>query len=108
MCFFESQFLNGLLIFGGLMLSNYSIDTVTRQYTVERSNRNAYHLLLYPLVVMCYPIESVDLKFILCSTAIWTAWRNMRIFFELTNNTKRIKRLFDAIVLLSFSSMKLL
>ena len=57
---------------------------------------------------MCYPIESVDLKFILCSTAIWTAWRNMRIFFELTNNTKRIKRLFDAIVLLSFSSMIIL
>ncbi len=106
--FFESKFLNGLLIFGALMLSNYSIDTVTRQYTVERSNRNGYHLLLYPLVVMCYPIESVDLKFILSSTAIWTAWRNMRIFFELTNNTKKIKRLFDAIILLSFSSLIIL
>tara|TARA_X000000950_G_scaffold252343_1_gene314371 strand:+ start:291 stop:1238 length:948 start_codon:yes stop_codon:yes gene_type:complete len=103
--FIESKIFNGVLIFGALMLSNYAIDSVTRQFTVERSNRSAYHLLLYPLVVMCYPIESVDLKFILSSTAIWAAWRNMRIFFELTNNTKRIERLFDAITLLSFSSI---
>ena len=32
----------------------------------------------------------------------------MRIFLELTNNTKRIKRLFDAIVLLSLSSLIIL
>ena len=106
--FVESKILNGVLIYGALMFSNYAIDTVTRQLTLERSNRNAYHLLLYPLVVMCYPIESVDLKFILSSTAIWAAWRNMRIFLELTNNTKRIKRLFDAMVLLSLSSLIIL
>ena len=106
--FVESKILNGLLIYGALMLSNYAIDTVTRQLTIERSNRNAYHLLLYPLVILCYPIESVDLKFILSSTAVWAAWRNMRIFLELTNNTKRIKRLFDAMVLLSLSSLIIL
>ncbi len=106
--FVESKILNGVLIYGALMFSNYAIDTVTRQLTLERSNRNAYHLLLYPLVVICYPIESVDLKFILSSTAIWAAWRNMRIFLELTNNTKRIKRLFDAMVLLSLSSLIIL
>ena len=106
--FVESKILNGVLIYGALMLSNYAIDTVTRQLTIERSNRNAYHLLLYPLVILCYPIESVDLKFILSSTAVWAAWRNMRIFLELTNNTKRIKRLFDAIVLLSLSSLIIL
>ena len=104
----ESKILNGVLIYGALMLSNYAIDTVTRQFTIERSNRNAYHLLLYPLVIICYPIESVDLKFILSSTAVWAAWRNMRIFLELTNNTKRIKRLFDAMVLLSISSLIIL
>ncbi len=106
--FVESKILNGVLIYGALMLSNYAIDTVTRQLTIERSNRNAYHLLLYPLVIICYPVESVDLKFILSSTAVWAAWRNMRIFLELTNNTKRIKRLFDAIVLLSLSSLIIL
>jgi hypothetical protein len=106
--FIESKILNGVLIYGALMLSNYAIDTITRQLTIERSNRNAYHLLLYPLVIVCYPIESVDLKFILSSTAVWAAWRNMRIFLELTNNTKRIKRLFDAMVLLSFSSLIIL
>ena len=90
------------------MLTNYAIDTVTRQLTIERSNRHAYHLLLYPLVIICYPIESVDLKFILSSTAVWAAWRNMRMFLELTNNTKRIKRLFDAIVLLSLSTLIIL
>ena len=106
--FVESKFFNGVLIYGALMLSNYAIDTVTRQLTIERSSRNAYHLLLYPLIIICYPIESVDLKFILSSTAVWAAWRNMRIFLELTNNTKRIKRLFDAIVLLSLSSLLIL
>ena len=106
--FVESKFFNGVLIYGALMLSNYAIDTVTRQLTIERSNRNAYHLLLYPLIIICYPIESVDLKFILSSTAVWAAWRNMRIFLELTNNTKKNKRLFDAMVLLSLSSLIIL
>ena len=103
--FVESKNLNGILIFGALLLSNYAIDTVTRQLTIERSNRNAYHLLLYPLVVMSYPIESVDMRFILSSAAIWAAWRNVRIFFELNNNSKKTKRLFDACILLSFSSI---
>jgi hypothetical protein len=106
--FVESKNLNGVLIFGALLLSNYAIDTVTRQLSIERSNRNAYHLLLYPLVVMSYPIESVDMRFILSSAAIWAAWRNMRIFFELNNNSKKTKRLFDACVLLSFSSLIIL
>ena len=106
--FVESKIFNGVLIYGSLMLSNYAIDTVTRQLTIERSNRNAYHLLLYPLIIICYPIESVDLKFILSSTAVWAAWRNMRIFLELTNNTKKNKRLFDAMVLLTLSSLIIL
>jgi len=106
--FVESKILNGVLIYGALMLSNYSIDTVSRQLTIDRSNRNAYHLLLYPLVILSYPIESVDLKFILSSAAVWAAWRNMRIFLELTDNLKRIKRLFDAVVLLSLSSLIIL
>ena len=106
--FVESKNLNVILIFGALLLSNYAIDTVTRQLSIERSNRNAYHLLLYPLVVMSYPIESVDMRFILSSAAIWAAWRNVRIFFELNNNSKKTKRLFDACVLLSFSSLIIL
>ena len=106
--FVESKNLNGILIFGALLLSNYAIDTVTRQLSIERSNRNAYHLLLYPLVVMSYPIESVDMRFILSSAAIWAAWRNVRIFFELNNNSKKTKRLFDACILLSFSSLIIL
>ena len=106
--FVESKNLNGILIFGALLLSNYAIDTVTRQLSIERSNRNAYHLLLYPLVVMSYPIESVDMRFILSSAAIWAAWRNVRIFFERNNNSKKTKRLFDACILLSFSSLIIL
>lgn len=106
--FVESKTLNGILIFGALLLSNYAIDTVTRQLTIERSNRNAFHLLIYPLVVMSYPIESIDMRFILSSAAIWAAWRNVRIFFELNNNLKKSKRLFDACVLLSLSSLIIL
>ena len=103
--FVESKTLNGILIFGALLLSSYAIDTVTRQLTIERANRNAYHLFLYPLVIMSYPIESVDMRFILSSAAIWASWRNVRIFFEIRNNSKKIKRLFDACILLSFSSI---
>ena len=106
--FVESKTLNGILIFGALLLSSYAIDTVTRQLTIDRSNRNAYHLLLYPLVIMSYPIESVDMRFILSSATIWAAWRNVRIFFELNNNLKKSKRLFDACVLLSLSSLIIL
>ena len=106
--FVESKTLNGILIFGAFLLSNYAIDTVTRQLTIERSNRNAYHLLLYPLVIMSYPIESVDIRFILSSAAIWAAWRNVRIFFEHNNNSKKSKRLFDASLLLSFSALMIL
>ena len=101
---FDSKIINGILIFGSLMLSNYAIDTVTRQLTIERSNRNAYHLLLYPLIIISYPVEFIDMRFILSSAAIWAAWRNMRIFFELTKTTKKNKRLLDACILLSFSS----
>ncbi len=90
---FESKIINGILIFGALMLSNYAIDTVTRELTIERSNRNAYHLLLYPLVVMCYPVESIDMRFIISSAAIWAAWRNVRIFFELTNTIKKKEKI---------------
>ena len=103
--FFESKVFNGLLIFGALMLTNYAIDTITRQLTIERANRNAYHLLLYPLLIFSFPIESIDMRFILGSAAIWSAWRNMRIFFELTNNKKQTRRLFDASLLLSFASL---
>ena len=48
------------------------------------------------------------MRFILSSAAIWAAWRNMRIFFELSNNSKKIKRLFDACILLSLSSLIIL
>ena len=106
--FVESKILNGILVFGSLMLSNYAIDTVTRQLTIERSNRNAYHLLLYPLVIFSFPLESVDMRFILGSAAIWSAWRNTRLFIETTNNQEKIKRLFDAVLLISISSVLIL
>lgn len=102
---FESKFINGILIFGALILSSYSIDKVTRQLTTERTNRNAYHLLLYPLIIMCYPVELIDMRFILSSSLIWAAWINMREFIETSNPVRKNKRLFDASVLFSFSSL---
>lgn len=105
---FESRLLNGILIFGALMLTNYAIDTVTRQLTIERTNRNAYHLLLYPLVVFSFPVETVDMRFILASAATWSAWRNTRLFFEATNNNEKLKRLFDAALLTCFASVFIL
>ena len=106
--FVESKILNGILVFGSLMLSNYAIDTVTRQLTIERSNRNAYHLLLYPLVIFSFPLESLDMRFILGSAAIWSAWRNTRLFIETTNNNEKIKRLLDSVLLITISSLLIL
>ena len=101
--FFESQILNVLIIFTSFLLTSYSIDTVTRQLTVERSGRNALHLILYPLVILSYPIESVDLRFIISSALIFSAWRNYRIFLETKRDDQRIKRLLDTSLLLSLS-----
>ena len=101
--FFESQILNVLIIFTSFLLTSYSIDTVTRQLTVERSGRNALHLILYPLVILSYPIESVDLRFIISSALIFSAWRNYRIFLETNRDDQRIKRLLDTSLLLSLS-----
>ena len=101
--FFESQILNVLIIFTSFLLTSYSIDTVTRELTVERSGRNALHLILYPLVILSYPIESVDLRFIISSALIFSAWRNYRIFLETNRDDQRIKRLLDTSLLLSLS-----
>ena len=101
--FFESQILNVLIIFTSFLLTSYSIDTVTRQLTVERSGRNALHLILYPLVILSYPLESVDLRFIISSALIFSAWRNYRIFLETNRDDQRIKRLLDTSLLLSLS-----
>ena len=101
--FFESQSLNVLIIFASFLLTSYSIDTVTRQLTVERSGRNALHLILYPLVILSYPLESVDLRFIISSALIFSAWRNYRIFLETNRDDQRIKRLLDTSILLSLS-----
>ena len=103
--FFESKVLNGILVFGSLLLTIYSIDTVTRQLTIDRTNRNAYHLFLYPLVLFSFPLESIDMRFILSSAAIWSAWRNTRLFVETTNNQEKIKRLLDAVLLITISSL---
>ena len=69
---FESQILNIIIVFGSLLLISYSIDTVTRELTIERSNRNAYHLILFPLVVLSFPVESIDLRFILSAAAFFS------------------------------------
>ena len=106
--FFESKILNGIIVFGAFMLTIYSIDTVTRQLTIERANRNAYHLLLYPLVIFSFPLESIDMRFILGSAAIWSAWRNTRLFVETVNNQEKIKRLLDAVLLITISSLLIL
>ena len=103
--FTNSKILNGIVIFGSLILTNFSINTVSTNFNLDRVNRNFLHLLLYPLVVLTYPVEAIDLRFILASTAIWSSWRNFRIFLETTNSEKRIKRVLDSTILASISSL---
>jgi len=103
--FTNSKIVNGILIFGSLMLTSYAINTISTNFNLDRVNRNSLHLLLYPLVVLTYPIETIDLRFILASTAVWSSWRNFRIFLETTNREKRIKRVLDSTILASISSL---
>ena len=41
---------------------NYAIDTVTRQLTIERTNRNAYHFIISIIV---FSFLRLDMRFIL-------------------------------------------
>ena len=49
---FESRLLNGIIIFGALMLTNYAIDTVTRQLTIE-SEQIEMHIIFYYIHLSC-------------------------------------------------------
>ena len=102
--FTNSKILKGILIFGSLMLTSYCINSISSNFNLDRANRNFLHLLLYPLVVLTYPVETIDIRFILASTAVWSSWRNFRIFLETTNREKRIKRVLDSTILASISS----
>jgi uncharacterized membrane protein YqjE len=48
------------------------------------------------------------MRFILGSAAIWSAWRNTRLFVETVNNQEKIKRLLDAVLLITISSLLIL
>ena len=74
----NSKILNGGLIFGSLMLTNFAINNFITNSNLERVNKNFLHLLLYPLIVLTYPIETIDLRFIIASSFVWSSWRNFR------------------------------
>ena len=101
----NSKILNGGLIFGSLMLTNFAINNFITNSNLERVNKNFLHLLLYPLIVLTYPIETIDLRFIIASSFVWSSWRNFRIFLEITNREKRIKSVLDSTILASISSL---
>ena len=101
----NSKILNGGLIFGSLMLTNFAINNFITNSNLERVNKNFLHLLLYPLIVLTYPIETIDLRFIIASSVVWSSWRNFRIFLEITNREKRIKSVLDSTILASISSL---
>jgi len=53
---FESKIINGILIFGALMLSNYAIDTVTREHNNRKVKQKCIPFII--VSISCYMLSS--------------------------------------------------
>ena len=104
---FQSQWLNFLLFFGIMIMTLrvYSFEMKGTAYVSEK-NKNAFYLLMYPLIILSFPHESVDVRLLLCPALIYNA-----VFcisqYSLSKKQfakTRILLLIDTIVLITLAS----
>lgn len=104
---FQSQWLNFLLFFG-IMIMTLRVYSFQMRGTpsVSEKNKNAFYLLMYPLIILSFPHESVDVRLLLCPALIYNA-----VFclsqYNLSKNQfakTRIILLIDSIVLITLAS----
>jgi len=104
---FQSQWLNFLLFFGIMIMTlrAYSFEMKGKAYVSEK-NKNAFYLLMYPLIILSFPYETIDVRLLLCPALIYNA-----VFcisqYSLSKKQfakTRILLLIDTIVLITLAS----
>ena len=102
---FQTKSLNFLLILAILIITIRAIGRVFRFLRIGKSN---YYMLMYPLIVLSFPVESLDLRLLLCPALFFSGWSFFREYVEkrntITSNRSMIL-LFDSILLISISSI---
>ena len=102
---FQTKSLNFLLILATLIITVRAIGRVFQFLSIGKSN---YYMLMYPLIVLSFPVESLDLRLLLCPALFFSGWSFFREYVEkrntITSNQSMIL-LFDSILLISISSI---
>ena len=103
---FQEKSLNFLLILATLIITIRAIGRVFQFVRIDTSSK--YYMLMYPLILLTFPVESVDLRLLLCPAFFFSGWSFFRQYIEHKNSisTKRsMVLLFDSILLVSLSSI---
>ena len=103
---FQEKSLNFLLILAVLIITIRAIGRVCQFVRIDTSSN--YYMLMYPLIVLSFPVESLDLRLLLCPALFFSGWSFFREYVEkrntITSNRSMIL-LFDSILLISISSI---
>ena len=103
---FQDRAYTFLLIFGLLLLTLYSIRRIFKYSRPE--SRLHYYLLLYPLIVISFPYEYLDIRLLLCPTLLFTGWASYREYINARNSLSSKSSttlLLDSVILVTFSSV---
>ena len=103
---FQAKSLNFLLILATLIITIRAIGRVFQFIRIDTSSN--YYMLMYPLILLAFPVESVDLRLLLCPAFFFSGWSFFRQYIENKNaiSSKRsMVLLFDSILLVSLSSI---
>ena len=103
---FQAKSLNFLLILATLIITIRAISRVFQFVRIDTSSN--YYMLMYPLILLVFPVESVDLRLLLCPAFFFSGWSFFRQYIENKNaiSSKRsMVLLFDSILLVSLSSI---
>ena len=104
---FQSQWLNFLLFFGIMIMTLrvYSFQT-NGIANVSEKHKNAFYLLMYPLIIVSFPHESVDVRLLLCPALIYNAVYCLRQYSLSKKQFAKTRTilLIDCIVLITLAS----
>ena len=103
---FQEKSLNFLLILATLIITIRAIGRVFQFVRIDTSSK--YYMLMYPLILLTFPVESVDLRLLLCPALFFSGWSFFRQYIENKNSISSkssMVLLFDSILLVSLSSI---
>ena len=103
---FQAKSLNFLLILTILIITIRAIGRVFQFVRIDTSSK--YYMLMYPLILLTFPVESVDIRLLLCPAFFFSGWSFFRQYIEnkkSLSSKKSIVLLFDSVLLVSLSSI---